>query len=229
MASRSGSTCNLLAALRLRIPITTALAVTACAAPAAAARAASISTNRGCYAVGQKVTLTGHGFAPSSPYVVTLDDVYFGGSGTSSTGAFSVTFGPGGLYANYAQLVDRLQVTDGTATATTSFTITRPAGARFLATRGNPRTLMAPFEVWGFSPRGARLPLYMHYVGPGGASKTTVALGKTGGQCGYLKTKPRRVFPFTPRAGAWTFQIDTHRGYSSHPHGPVARIHVAVA
>ena len=175
------------------------------------------------------MTLTGTGFAPSSAYVVSLDDVYFGLSGTSSTGTFSVTFGPGGLYANFAQIVDTLQVTDGTSMAATSFTITRPAGARFLATRGNPRTLTTPFEIWGFSPRGARLPVYLHYVGPRGAYKTTVSLGKTGGQCGYLKTKPRRVFPFVPSAGAWTFQVDTHRGYSRHPGGPVARIGVGVA
>ncbi|HWE34205.1 MAG TPA: hypothetical protein VG410_12015 [Solirubrobacteraceae bacterium] len=215
--------------MRLRIPITTVAVLAAGAVPAASTQAASISTDRGCYPVGHKVTLTGTGFAPSRAYVVTLDDVYFGLSGTDSTGAFSVTFGPGGLVANYAQLVDTLKVTDGTATATTSFTITRPAGARFLATRGNPRTLRAPFEVWGFSPSGARLPLYLHYIGPRGIYKTTVSLGRTGGQCGYLKTKPRRVFPFVPAGGAWTFQVDTHRGYSRHPRGPVARIGVGVA
>lgn len=229
MASAKWGTCNLSAALRLRIPITTAAVLTACAVPAASAQTASISTSRGCYSVGQKVTLTGKGFAPSRAYVVTLDDVYFGSSGTDSTGAFSATFGPGGLVANYAQLVDTLEVTDGTSTATTSFTITRPAGARFLATAGNPRTLQAPFEVWGFSPSGARLPLYMHYIGPRSVYKATVSLGNTGGQCGYLKTKPRHVFPFIPGAGAWTFQVDTHRGYSRHPGGPVARIGVGVA
>ena len=229
MASAKRSTCNLLAALRLRIPITTVLVLVAGALPAVAAQAASIATNRGCYSVGQKVTLTGKGFAASRAYVVTLDGVYFGLSGTDAAGAFSVTFGPGGLYANYPQLVDTLQVTDGNAMATTRFTITRPAGARFLATRGNPRTLRAPFEVWGFSSSGARLPLYMHYVGPHGAYKKTVALGKSGGQCGYLRTKPLRVFPFVPSPGAWTFQIDTHRGYSRHPGGPVARIGVGVA
>ncbi len=161
--------------------------------------------------------------------MVTLDGVYFGSSGTGSTGAFSVTFGPGGLYANFPQLVDTLQVSDGTSTATTTFTITRPAGARFLASGGNPRTLKAPFEVWGFSPSGARRPLYMHYIGPRGAYKTTVSLGQSGGQCGYLRTKPLRVFPFVPSPGAWTFQVDTHRGYSRHPSGPVARIGVGVA
>jgi hypothetical protein len=75
---------------------------------------------------------------------------------------------------------------------------------------------------------GARVPLYMHYIGPRGY-KTTVSLGKTGGQCGYLRTKPRRVFPFIPTGGAWTFQIDTHRDYSRRPSGPVARIAVGVA
>jgi hypothetical protein len=193
------------------------------------AQAASISTSRTCYLVGQKVKVSGAGFAPSRTYLVTLDDVIYGDSSTNSAGAFSATFGPGGLYANYAQLVERLAVTDGTSTVTTTFTLTRPTGARLLATSGNPRTLTAPFELWDFSSTGLRLPVYLHYVGPSGAVRKTVSLGRTGGQCGYLKTKRRRVFPFVPSAGTWTFQLDTHRGYSRHPGGPVARIGVGVA
>ncbi len=221
-------TCNLLPALRLRIP-TTLCAAAALAAPATAAGAASISTNHGCYLVGQKVHLTGSGFAPSRGYLVTLDDIVYGGSSTNSSGGFSVSFGPGGLGANYAQLVDKLEVTDGSSTADTMFTLTRPTGARFLAPGGNPRTLKAPFELWDFSRTGAQLTVYLHYLSPTGGVRTTVSLGHTGGQCGYLKTKPRRVFPFVPSAGTWTFQLDTRSGYTRHPGGPVARIGVGVA
>jgi hypothetical protein len=214
--------------LRLRIPITL-FAAAALAAPASAAQSGSIATNHGCYLVGQTVKLTGTGFAPSRTYLVTLDDVIFGGGSTNGSGGFSASFRPGGLGANYAQLVDTVEATDGGSTAGATFTLTRPTGARFLAASGNPRTLKAPFELWDFSSTGVSLPVYLHYISPRGAARQTVSLGSTGGQCGYLKTKPRRVFPFGPTAGTWTFQLDTHRGYARHPRGPVARIRVGIA
>jgi hypothetical protein len=214
--------------LRLRIPITLCAAA-ALAAPAAAAQSGSISTNHGCYLVGQTVKLRGTGFAPSRTYLVTLDDVIFGGGSTNASGAFSASFRPGGLGANYAQLVDAVEATDGGSTAGATFTLTRRTGARFLAARGNPRTLKAPFELWDFSGTGSPLPVYLHYVSPSGAVRQTVSLGHTGGQCGYLKTKPRRVFPFVPTAGTWTFQLDTHHQYSRRARGPIARISVGIA
>jgi hypothetical protein len=200
----------------------------AAALMAPAADAAAVATNHGCYLVGQKVTLTGSGFAASRAYVVSVDDVYYGMSGTDANGDFSVTFGPGGLGANVAQAVDRLQATDGTSSASTTFTVTRSTGARFLAKRGNPATLKAPFELWDFSSTGARRAVYIHYVAPGGGARATVLLGHTTGECGYLKTKPTRVFPFKPTLGSWTLQIDTQRKYSRHPGGPVARIIVGI-
>jgi hypothetical protein len=196
---------------------------------AASAQAATVTTNHGCYLVGQKVTLTGTAFAPARAYVVSVDDVYYGESGTSATGAFSVTFGPGGLGANVAQSVDNLVATDGTSTASTTFTVTRSTGARFLAKKGNPATLHAPFELWDFSSTGARQAVYLHYVEPTGSVRETVTLGRTTGECGYLKTRSMRVFPFKPTFGYWRLQIDTQRAYSAHPSGPVARILVGIA
>lgn len=235
MASQLRATCTLLPALPVRIStnrsllsVVAATCVLVAAAPAVAG-AATVSTNHGCYLVGQPVTLTGSGFAAARTYAVTIDGVYFGMSGTDAHGAFSVKFGPGGLPAGSAQGVDKLDATDGTVSAGTTFTVTRPAGARFLAARGNPFTLRAPFEVWGFSMTGARQPVYLHYVSPAGAARLTVSLGHTGGECGYLRTSARRVFPFVPSPGTWTFQIDTKRGYARHPGGPVARIQVGIA
>ena len=108
------------------------------------------------------------------------------------------------------------------------FTLTRPAGARFLATSGSGTSLKAPIEVWGFSLSGKRVRVYVHYVAPRGRARKTVAVGRTGGQCGYLRTSDRKVFPFSPSRGTWTFQIDTRSRYSRHPRGPVQRIKVAV-
>jgi hypothetical protein len=204
-----------------------AVALGAVAAPAAAA-APTLSTNRGCYLVGQAVSVEGGGFAANRTFTVTIDDVYFGRSTTDANGAFSTSLRPGGLAANQPQLVEHLAASDGSTTAHTTFTVTRTPGARFLASGGDARTLKARFQVWGFSRAGRRLPLYLHYVSGSGRVHKTVSLGRTGGQCGYLLTRSRRVFPFAPSAGSWTLQVDTQHGYSRHPPGPVARIGVRI-
>jgi hypothetical protein len=173
--------------------------------------------------------LNGTGFAPSRTYVLSIEGVYFGQDRTNSRGALAAgPILPGGLPAGYAQAVDHVEASDGTRSASASFTLTRPPGARFLATSGSGASLKAPIEVWGFSLNGARRHVYLHYVAPSGSARSTVALGRTGGQCGYLDTPPRRVFPFSPSPGSWTFQFDTRAGYSPHPGGPVWRIQVAV-
>ena len=128
-----------------------------------------------------------------------------------------------------AQHVEALTASDGTSQARTSVTLTLRAGARFLATHGSAGSLRAPVELWGFSPDGPRRSAYLHYVSPARRLRTTVALGQTGGQCGYLRTGSIRVFPFTPSKGSWVFQIDTQHGYSPHPAGAVARFTVRVA
>jgi len=196
------------------------------AAPAAAR--ASVKTDHGCYAVGAPVGLTGTGFAANRTYDVAVDGVDFGQASTDASGGFSTQFVPGGLPAGRAQRVDQVDVSDGSSEANASFTVTRPTGARFEAVRGDARRLKAPFQAWDFSPDGARRTLYVHYVSPSGQSRTTVTLGQTTGQCGYLLTAPLRVFPFSPSVGRWTLQVDTASAYSARPSGAVARIGVVI-
>lgn len=179
--------------------------------------------------VGQTVAFHGSGFAPRRTYDVAVDGIDFGVSTTNALGGFQNSFSPGGLGAGYTQLFEVLTVTDGTVSANAKFTVTRPAGARFLATRGNPRTLRAPFEVWGFAPDGSHHSVFVHYVSPSGRARTTVGLGVTRGQCGYLRTGGRRLFPFSPARGRWTLQVDTQRTYARSPSGPVARISVRIS
>ncbi len=190
---------------------------------------ATVRTGRGCYVVGQSVTVIGSGFAPNRTFEVAIDGVDFRTEKTDAAGGFRASLAPGGLGANIVQHVDHLNATDGTHSADTTFTVTRTAGARFLATRGNPNTLRAPFQVWGFAPDGRPRNVYVHYVSPSGAMRQTVALGKTGGQCGYLKTGPLRVFPFSPSRGNWTLQVDTRASYTRHPRGPLWRIMVQIS
>lgn len=200
------------------------------AVPAALASSApSLRTDRGCYRVGQRVELRGAGFAAARKILVTVDEVDFGTSTTDSKGGFAGPIVPGGLPANVAQRVFRVAANDGTSTARTNFTVSRSAGARFFASSGDPKTLRAPFELWGLATDGKRRPVYLHYVSPSGRARMTIAFGNTTGQCGYLRTGNRRVFPFAPSFGSWTLQFDTSRGYAHKPPGAIARIRVQIS
>jgi hypothetical protein len=204
------------------------VALTVTAPAGEAASHPRVRTNRGCYLVGQEVVVTGSGFAPARVFDVAIDGVDFGQSVTSDIGTFTAPLVPGGLPAGQPQHVDQLDASDGTTDARAAFTITRPPGFRILATSGNPQTLSAPLELWGYSMTGARKPVYLHYLAPSGSARSTSTLGRTTGQCGYLRTRNRPLFPFSPSAGTWTLQLDTHAGYGRRPSGPVARIRVSV-
>jgi hypothetical protein len=53
-------------------------------------------------------------------------------------------------------------------------------------------------------------------------------MGRVGGQCGFLQTRPRRMFPFAPSVGQWTLQVDTLRSYAAQPTGAWARVRVLI-
>jgi hypothetical protein len=205
-----------------------ALAGGAAVASAQSATGTTVSTDRGCYLVGQAVQLNGSGFEPDRTYVVSIDGVYLGNRTTDSTGSFSVPLHPGGLPAGAAQHLDTLDVTDGTTSAQTSFVVTRSAGVRIINATGGPSSLTGRFLVWGFSLRGVSRPVYVHYVAPSGKLQKTVALGTTGGQCGYLRTARRRVFPFSLSPGAWTLQVDTRASYVRNGAGPKVRLRAVI-
>ena len=220
------------------LPIAILLAPATATTAVAGARP-TVATNGRCYLVRQHVGITGTGFAPSRTYDVAVDGINFGMGKTESNGGFTASLLPGGLGANIVQEVHVLSATDGTNSTRTTFTVTRTTGARILTGAGAATTLRGRFQVWGFGLGGVQSPLYevpsvglrvyVHYVAPHQHVRATVALGRTGGQCGYLKTAARRVFPFVPAPGAWTLQVDTSSSYSRHPLGPVAKIAVRVA
>jgi hypothetical protein len=188
-------------------------------------------TTRGCYLVLAPVHLRARGFAADRTYVISIDGVYFGQDRTNAREVLNrgTRCVPGGLPAGMAQVVERLEARDGTRTARTRFTLTRRPGARLEATVGSANSLRAPVEVWGFALTGSRHRVYLHYVNPSGQPVDTTQLGQTGGQCGYLKTAPIRIFPFTPSRGRWMLQIDTRRTYGARPGGPVQRISVQIS
>ena len=191
--------------------------------------AAQVTVGARCYAVGQKVKVTGSGFGASAPYDLSIDGVDFGQSLTGAGGGFSASVIPGGLGAGQAQIADSLVASDGSHTASAAFTITRPTGALVASGSGTSPRRRVPFEVWDFAPTGPPVDVYLHYLSPSGRATATADLGTTSGQCGALTSRPRELFPFTPFAGTWTLQFDTAPTYRANPLGRVTRLRVAIS
>jgi len=213
------------------------LAAALACTPAAAAAPATLTTDARCYVQGAQLRMTAGGLQPNAPLTVALDgrQLHYGDGSTprsDAAGSFTSAFATPLLAAGAHERRHLLRVSDGTHRPRARFTVTRPAGADFQPSSGDPRTLRARFEVWGFSitTRGDRrpLPVWLHWVNPRGKVRRSAALGTTSGDCGALTTPRRRVFPFAPEAGSWTLVVDTQRGYRVHADGPRAKIPVHV-
>ena len=123
------------------------------------------------------------------------------------------TLNSGRLDAGVAERSFDLALTDGTNQAATRFRVSRFV-AEFAPARGNPSTLKVRFSVFGFGRPG--LPIYVHYLKPGGVVARTVRLGRTRGSCGSIpRTRLRRLFPFHPVAGRWRLQFDTRKSFAA--------------
>jgi len=187
------------------------------------ASAAEIRVNRSCFADPSDredtVQLTGSGFTPNAAYQVTLDgQPLTGGNGrTDAAGNVSGKFvapSVGTVSRTARQHRFSLGVQEGANQPVTSFTVSRLL-ASFRPATGDPTTLRVRFSLYGFSLQGgARPPIYVHYVGPSGRVARTTRLGTATQPCGFLRTKRRRLFGFTPRRGAWRLQFDTRRRYT---------------
>ena len=214
-----------------------AVALTAVGATAAAAAPATLATDARCYAQGASLRMTAAGLTPDAPLTVTLDGqrLRYGDGSTpaaDAAGAFASSFAVPALAPGTTQQRHRLAVGDGTHRPRARFTVSRPPGAAFDPASGDPRTLRARFEVWGFAlaapGRAARMPVWLHWLSPAGKLRRSAPLGTTGGDCGTLATAPRRVFPFAPEPGRWLLVLDAHRTYRVHASGPRAKIPVHV-
>ncbi len=187
------------------------------------ASAAEIRVNRPCFAdpADRKdvVQLSGTGFAPGAAYQVILDgQPLTGGNGTTdAAGNLSGRFvapGVGTVSRIARQHTFRLGVQQGANQPETAFTVSRLL-ASFRPSTGDPRSLRVRFSLYGFGLQGAtRPPVYVHYVGPTGRLARTVRLGTAAQACGFLRTKRRRLFAFTPRPGSWRLQFGTRRRYT---------------
>ena len=220
---------------RAAIGAALACALTLTAASSALAAPATLTTDARCYLQGAPLRMTANGLTPDAPLTVALDGTQLSyGDGSTPTadaaGSFASSFATPALAPGVAQQRHVLAVGDGRQRPKARFTVTRPTGADFQPSSGNPRTLRARFKVWGFALVGgaSRVPVWLHWVSPAGRVRQSAALGTTGGDCGTLTTAPRRVFPFDAEAGRWVLVLDTQRRYRVQTSGPRAKIPVHV-
>ncbi|HKG39605.1 MAG TPA: hypothetical protein VKB25_11495 [Conexibacter sp.] len=207
----------------------------ALASASSASAKATLTTDAHCYLQGAPLRMTANGLTPRAPLTVSLDGQSLSyGDGSKpvadDAGSFVSSFSTPVLAAGVVQQRHVLAVGDGIHNPRARFTVTRPTGADFQPSSGNPRTLRARFRVWGFSLVGGagRVPVWLHWVSPAGRVRQSAALGTTGGDCGTLTTGPRRVFPFDAEAGRWVLVLDTHRRHRVQTNGPRAKIPVHV-
>ena len=206
------------------------------AAAGTPAAAATLTTDARCYAQGAPLRMTAGGMEPRAPLTVSLDGQplrYRDGTTpvADADGAFASSFATPVLAPGVVQLRHVLAVADAdlVTRARARFTVTRPTGAGFEPSEGDPRTLRARFALWGFALASARNQrAWLHWIDPPGVVQRTTALGLTQGDCGRLTTPPRRVFPFDPRPGRWTLVIDVHRRYRMQTDAARAKIPVHV-
>jgi hypothetical protein len=172
---------------RMRLALALVLALLAALLAAAAAAAATLTTDARCYAQGAPLKMTASGLTPDAPLTVALNGQalrYRDGSlpRADASGGFASTFSTPALLPGVTQRRHLLSVDDGTREARARFTVTRPPGADFTPSHGNPSTLRARFVVWGFaldSGRNARA--WLHWISPRRTVRKTALLGLTRG------------------------------------------------
>jgi hypothetical protein len=155
----------------------------------------------------EPVPVVGSGFAPGASINVAVDGVDVQqGVVADANGAISGTVAAPGieegerLFTVSATQADDLKQTVSTQAKVTNLT------ARLKPRKASPRRTVR-FIGQGFTDPDAAV--YAHYVRAGTirARKTVRLAGAPTGDCGLFSVR-RRQFPFKPKAGNWTIQID---------------------
>lgn len=206
--------------------------------PAIAAAAPTLSKIKSCYvsvridrATGQAITesvaLRGSGFTANSRVDVSIDGVD-AVTGVQIDGNGNLP--PGAIKAPYIRKGSRKFVVTVTEQGNPAQTVSTPSRVTALRvdvkpSRARPRSRIT-FRGTGFT--GKQRTIWAHYVrGNSRKAKKTVRLGRAKGVCGSFKVK-RRQFPFTPRTGTWTVQIDQQKRYSKRPNSVFVRLQIVV-
>ena len=192
---------------------------------AAAAGAATVSTPERCYSSRDPVDFVGTEFRPRAKFTAYVAGRVVDTGTVSSFGDLGGDFkAPVPATGRPGERTFTLTVTDGQRRASTRFRSTK-FGADFRPDTGDPATLRVNFYAFDF---GVKRTIYLHYVRPNRRPRLTVKLGDTGGPCGTMISRKRRIFPFPAVPGSWRLQFDTVAKYDSTPPRPFVRLIVPV-
>jgi len=202
----------------MRILFAVAALTCALAVPSVAG-AATVSAGGGCHraAAGDEVVVTGAGFDPLSDVEVKVAGSLVATDEADESGGVRVSIpvpvpplsGP-----MRGERAYQLSLTQGANRASTTVRVALPI-AELGPRSGSPRSVRVRFTAIGFGAGEETMPtVFVHYVDPAGRLKQTISLGRGAAPCGTIKRSPlRRLFPFAPRKGTWTLQLDTRRSY----------------
>ena len=194
------------------------------AAPAVAG-AATASVDRTCYPGdgSSQLVVTGTGYTANEAVQLMVGGGIVGVTTADASGNVRTTFpvpAPPQTGRSKNDQGYEMSLVQDALKATVPFRTARVVGD-FSPSNGRPATLRVRFSAYGFgvaTPAGQPMPnVYVHYVDPKHKVRKTISLGAGAAPCGTIaKTALRKLFPFTPRSGAWTLQFDTnpvyHRG-----------------
>jgi hypothetical protein len=190
-----------------------ALAVSAvlAAAPSTASGAppsAALDTSYPCYSSGESMLLSGSGFTPQGEVSLSVTGQQLTTVQADLDGAFTMRVRmPSFLFGMTSM---RFTASDKALPHLRDHATVRIADADVVVTPeiGAPSDLRR-IRAWGFFGADA---VYAHVKRHGATRARNIRLGSPTGACGRLDIQ-RRLFPHSPRPGAYTLQFDTLRRY----------------
>lgn len=190
------------------LAVSAALAAVPSTASAAESPPATLDTSYPCYASGESVLLSGSGFTPQGRVTLSASGQQLTTVEADPDGSFTVRVQTPGAFFGTTRL--RFTATDRTQPGLSDGATVRIADTDVVVTPeiGSPRQLRR-IRAWGFFGSDA---VYAHVKRRGAARARNVRLGAPRGACGVLDTR-RRLFPHSPRPGAYTLQFDSLRRY----------------
>lgn len=173
------------------------------------AQAATLATDRGCYAESEKLVVSGTGFTPNAPVSLSLDGAQVLTPTADAAGSIGAE-GPAPVIDPSRQRRFSLVATDTTNPALTA--TVRPL-ATALDVKVSPSsgrtTRVRKISARGFTTGKT---LYLHVRRKG--YKRNIRLGKLKSPCGTLSVR-KRIFTRKAPAGLYKLQFDASRKYSA--------------
>lgn len=176
----------------------------------AAADAATLRTDRACYAAFGAIVAHGEGFTPGARIALKLDGRPYGSDTADAAGVFDANGRAPAARAKRSMTLTATDAVTPTITAQATFGV-MPLAVHVRGGRGARPDRRVRFVAGGFVGGGT---LWAHYVTPAGTVLAPVRLGRLRGACGTL-TARAKLLPFRhASAGRWHVRFDTHKRYA---------------